>query len=620
VLRINRSYKSLVLLIELTWTATILSAVVFAGFVRAAQNTPAPTPAAIFRQTRSSVVLIVGSARGDKVAQGSGFIVGKDRIVTNYHVIAGLSAAYVLFADGRTEPVAGVMAADSDQDTAVLDVQTGTRPPLALGDELNLREGESVLAIGAPRGLELSLTNGIISAFRNSEKKFLIQNTAPIAPGSSGGPLLDSRGRVVGLTTSLLADTPGVYFSIGIGAVKRLLKAAPTLSQSFAEWAAEKGAQPRLGADTVCSFITSKMMSALPTVPTVCAVKEGGPIQYELRVFSPTEVLEGKMRRAWSTALFLTAQDLFFDGELNSTCEESSNGNKDWYGCQLDVSDSFLSQHNFYYSLRPNKGIKTVMQTIPDPSSDIWYRSWWHFLLDGEELSEPRFKSKGNAELRAESACKDYLEATPAVRLHLVPVTCSVLLVTDSSAYAVVDFPDLAWAVDFNFVVSLLESFGQAFASSGYDGAVIFRSPWTTGTSPTRVYLMHPLRSIAFSWEEANSGVREKFSAALDLAREREMGQINRDVFSSSSEAKDTLHLRNSAILRIIPVQDGYSLIDLTDGSEWSIPTEAQDRCNLNEGIEVSIFSVSGGKPPSLSASAPGKRRCPLDAAFVKGW
>jgi S1-C subfamily serine protease len=169
-----------------------------------AQKQHSPTPADVFRQARSSVVLIVGSEGRDKVAQGSGFIVGKDKIVTNYHVIAGLSAAVVLFADGLTEPVTGVVAADADQDAAVLNVRTGTRPPLPLGDELNLHEGDAVLAIGAPQGLELSLTNGIISAFRNSEKKFLIQNTAPIAPGSSGGPLLDSHGRVVGVTTSLL--------------------------------------------------------------------------------------------------------------------------------------------------------------------------------------------------------------------------------------------------------------------------------------------------------------------------------------------------------------------------------------------------------------------------------
>src|SRR5208337_5575109 len=105
--RIDQKYRSLVPLNRLACTAAILLIGAFAGHVCAAQNTRAPTPADIFRQARSSVVLIVGSASNDKVAQGSGFIVGKDKIVTNYHVVAGLSVAYVLFADGRTEPVAG---------------------------------------------------------------------------------------------------------------------------------------------------------------------------------------------------------------------------------------------------------------------------------------------------------------------------------------------------------------------------------------------------------------------------------------------------------------------------------------------------------------------------------
>lgn len=241
MLSIDRKDKDRVRVGQHPYIASSLSVVAFAVFVSAAQKHPSPTPADIFRQARPSVVLIVGSASNDTVAQGSGFIVGTDKIVTNYHVIAGLSEAYVLFADGHTEPVAGVIAADAEQDAAILTARTGTRPPLALGDELNLHEGDPVLAIGAPQGLELSLTNGIVSAFRNSHKEFLIQNTAPIAPGSSGGPLLDSRCRVVGLTTSSLENTPGVYFSVGISAVKRLLKAAPTLSQSFAEWTAAKG-------------------------------------------------------------------------------------------------------------------------------------------------------------------------------------------------------------------------------------------------------------------------------------------------------------------------------------------------------------------------------------------
>ena len=278
----DHKHRSLVPLnIWLAWTAIALLAGAFAMPVSVAQNSAAPTPAAVFRQARSSVVLIVVSASGDKIAQGSGFIVSKDKVVTNYHVIAGLSAAFVLFADGHTEPVTGVMAADADQDAAILSVRTGTRPALPLGDELNLHEGDAVLAIGAPQGLELSLTNGIISAFRNSEKKFLIQNTAPIAPGSSGGPLLDSHGRVVGVTTSLLVDTPGVYFSIGVGTVKRLLKVSPMVNQPFA------------GATTTGSVKPSPDLSeTFEWVKGKVEAKAGGTFYYQDLWPDPSEVGE----------------------------------------------------------------------------------------------------------------------------------------------------------------------------------------------------------------------------------------------------------------------------------------------------------------------------------------
>jgi len=617
MLRAGQLYRSLVTPNRLACTAISLLVRVFAGEVCAAQNAHVPTPADIFRQARSSVVLIIGSASGDKVAQGSGFIVGKDKVVTNYHVIAGLSAAYVLFADGRTEPVVGVVAADADQDAAVLEVRTGTRSALALGDELNLHEGESVLAIGAPQGLELSLTNGIISAFRNSEKKFLIQNTAPIAPGSSGGPLLDSRGRAVGVTTSLLADTPGVYFSIGIGAVKRLLKAAPTLSQSLAEWRAKEGVHSRVSADAVCSFITSKMMSAVPTVPTVCVVKDNYPFQYVLRVFSPTEVLEGKMRRAWSTALFLTAQALFFDGALNGGCQFSF-GDKDWSGCELEISDSYSSEYHFHYSLWMDRASHFVVGHFPDPSSDEWYEYWWHSLLNLKE-GDKRFASREGALARGNAACKEFVRAFPTLS-YGKSVECSMLLVTDSAAYAVVDFPNVLLAMYGLNVDLLMNTFGKEFASSAYDGAVIFKSPWTTGASPTRIYRIFPLRSITFWWEEANSGVRDKYAAAIHLDSEHETGQQDRDVFSFAHEAESTLHFRTPVIVRVTPASNGHSLMDLTDGSEWSINNEAQNRCNLNEGIEVKIFAESSGAPPLVSGSAKGKRGCHLDAVFVKGW
>ena len=77
--------------------------------------------------------------------------------------------------------------------------------------------------------LDLSITNGIVSGFRNIEDQFLLQTTAAIAPGSSGGPLFDQEGGVVGVTTSLLTNSPGIYFSVGIGDVARIMRSASTL-------------------------------------------------------------------------------------------------------------------------------------------------------------------------------------------------------------------------------------------------------------------------------------------------------------------------------------------------------------------------------------------------------
>jgi len=311
----------------------------FALPVSSAQNPPARSPADVFRQARSSVVLIVGSEGRDKVAQGSGFIVGKDKIVTNYHVIAGLSAAVVLFADGHTEPVTGVVAADADQDAAILNVRTGTRPPLPLGDELNLHEGDAVLAIGAPQGLELSLTNGIISAFRNSEKKFLIQNTAPIAPGSSGGPLLDSHGRVVGVTTSLLVDTPGVYFSIGVGTVKRLLKGSPTMTQPFAGATEPDDARPSPNLSSTFEWIKGKIES-----------KAGGTFDYQNYLPDPSEVGLQKihgltLQQSSEKCVFLLTfkRDLLTHSVYNSIMKDTQSG------CELTSEEDYVETLPVYY-------------------------------------------------------------------------------------------------------------------------------------------------------------------------------------------------------------------------------------------------------------------------------
>jgi S1-C subfamily serine protease len=190
-----------------------------------AQVRPSSTAAAIYERNHESVVVIIVSDKEtNPLAQGSGFIAAQDRIVTNHHVLEEASNAIVIFADGSASAVEGVVADSPTMDLAILAVKTGARAALRIGDELSVRQGDPVYALGAPHGLELSLTNGIVSGFRRLDKQFMIQTTAAIAPGSSGGPLFDQEGRVIGVTTSLINESPGIYFSIGSGDVSRLLR------------------------------------------------------------------------------------------------------------------------------------------------------------------------------------------------------------------------------------------------------------------------------------------------------------------------------------------------------------------------------------------------------------
>lgn len=221
---------------RITHSLLALFALIHPGTCRA-QARPATTPTAIYDRTHSSIVVIVTADKDNKpVGQGSGFIVAKDRIVTNHHVLEGAANAVVFYSDGASILVEGITADSQARDLVILSVQTGSRSPLRLGDELSVRQGDAVYAIGAPQGLQLSITNGIVSGFRQVDEQFMIQSTAPIAPGSSGGPLFDSEGRVIGVTTSLFNGSPGIYFSIGAGDVSRLLRTPNTFVIPFASW------------------------------------------------------------------------------------------------------------------------------------------------------------------------------------------------------------------------------------------------------------------------------------------------------------------------------------------------------------------------------------------------
>ena len=159
---------------------------------------------AIAKAANGAIVTIV-MANGDKpIATGTGFLVSADGvIVTNYHVIQEGNVAVVKLSDGTALPVDGVLAADKVRDLAVIKVHGKTFRTLTLGNSDRVQVGEEVVAIGNPLGLELTVSNGILSGVRTVEKgggKFL-QVTAPISHGSSGGPLFNMAGEVIGITS-----------------------------------------------------------------------------------------------------------------------------------------------------------------------------------------------------------------------------------------------------------------------------------------------------------------------------------------------------------------------------------------------------------------------------------
>jgi S1-C subfamily serine protease len=166
---------------------------------------------------------------------GTGFIWDEQGyLVTNYHVIAGASAADITFDDGTVRKARWVRYA-KEWDLAVLYVDpAGLRfQKIELGESGNLQVGQYAFAIGNPFGLKQSLSHGVISALSreiNSKAgtviEGVIQTTAEINPGNSGGPLLDSSGRLIGVNTAIASTTGswvGVGFAIPIDRVNEVV-------------------------------------------------------------------------------------------------------------------------------------------------------------------------------------------------------------------------------------------------------------------------------------------------------------------------------------------------------------------------------------------------------------
>jgi len=177
------------------------------------------------KRVRDSVVIVTYRGReGRTEGLGTGFVIRPDGwIATNYHVIGEARPIQVQLADGQVQDVTEVVASDRLLDLAILKIAAKKLPALPLGDASQLAAGQAVLALGNPQGLTHSVVSGVVSARREMEGRPMIQLAIPIEPGNSGGPVLDLRGRVVGIVNMKSLITPNLGFAIEINALEPLI-------------------------------------------------------------------------------------------------------------------------------------------------------------------------------------------------------------------------------------------------------------------------------------------------------------------------------------------------------------------------------------------------------------
>jgi S1-C subfamily serine protease len=205
---------------------------------------PAPEDTALLDAYSRAVIDVVDSVSpavvrldvqsvegGRQGGSGSGVIVSPDGLVlTNSHVVGGAARIRATTAEGQSL-TARVVGDDPDTDLALVRINEGVTVPFApLGDSRRLKRGQLVIAIGNPLGFESTVTAGVVSALGRSLRAStgrliddLIQTDAALNPGNSGGPLVSSRGEVVGINTAIIMGAQGICFAIAANTAKHVL-------------------------------------------------------------------------------------------------------------------------------------------------------------------------------------------------------------------------------------------------------------------------------------------------------------------------------------------------------------------------------------------------------------
>ncbi len=207
----------------------IASLLVFLSVAGQAAKPEDEAPADIFASQSDAIVVVVGLGKSKRSSRlGSGFIVSEDgQIVTNYHIIEKAKKIFVKLKNKKVYNRVRVISFDRRKDIAVLKIDARRLKKVVLGNSHNVKIGQRVITIGNPLGLENTVADGLISSLRKDETgQAMLQISVPLSSGSSGGPLFNLEGEVIGITTASMANGQNLNFAIPINELGPLLKEA----------------------------------------------------------------------------------------------------------------------------------------------------------------------------------------------------------------------------------------------------------------------------------------------------------------------------------------------------------------------------------------------------------
>lgn len=196
----------------------------------------------------STVSLVMEDNFKQPLSLGSGFIVDDGKVITNLHVIEDAKYGYVTISgESKKHKIEGYLAVDKTNDLALLSVPSLVGTSIEINGN-NPEIGEKIYAIGNPKGLSGTISEGIISGIRTFDNEELIQITAPISPGSSGGPVINNNGQLIGVSVGTLDAGQNLNFAIPTKYVSKLIQLPQTqITKLNIKSVAKKNSQSNLG-------------------------------------------------------------------------------------------------------------------------------------------------------------------------------------------------------------------------------------------------------------------------------------------------------------------------------------------------------------------------------------